>query len=521
MSLLRQLAWRSRRGQGVWLREHRWFLGVLLVGALFRGVALLGFRPILWFNDGFEYLGVAQRWQAYPIRPAGYSAFLVLLRPLHSFAILASVQHLLGLVTAALVYALLRHRGVAGWLATLGVVPQLLDVHQIQLEHMVLSDTLFTFLVVVGLVLLAWHDQASIWLAGGAGLALGLAVVTRTVGLPLLMGATAYLLLRRPGWRPAIAFLALALIPIGGYATYFHTQHGKYALNTADGVFLYSRVMAFADCAKMAPPPDLQMLCDQRPVPLRPPSQDYIWHPSPLNRLPTGADSLRIPADRFSSAINDPALRFALLAIRRQPLQYLGTGTKDFLRSFALHRPHFPNNQAVTAFDFRNHPIYEPSQRVFAAGGTSQADASAYERGTASTRVESPWSIIMIDYQKVANVPGPALLAFLLVSLGVLGLRRRDDRRWLVGLFAGTALVALLVPPFTAEYDFRYVLPALPLLGASTALAVAMLMGRRSDPSADTPHGSAPEDLADVDEFDNSRPLPRRMAKRGQAGTSR
>ncbi len=46
-------------------------------------------------------------------------------------------------------YALLRRVGLPSWGATLAMVPVLLSAYAIQIEHFVLSDTLFAFLVMI------------------------------------------------------------------------------------------------------------------------------------------------------------------------------------------------------------------------------------------------------------------------------------------------------------------------------------------------------------------------------------
>nr|BFE86655.1 hypothetical protein GCM10020093_092560 [Planobispora longispora] len=130
------------------VREHRWFLGVLALGAALRVVTMLGYRPALWFPDSYTYVVTALKLRPDLVRPAGYPVFLRLLEPFHSFAVVSLAQHLLGLLTGALVYLTARRLRAAGWAAALASVPVLLDAYQIELEHLLVSDTLFTVLVV-------------------------------------------------------------------------------------------------------------------------------------------------------------------------------------------------------------------------------------------------------------------------------------------------------------------------------------------------------------------------------------
>ena len=108
-------------------------------------------------------------------------------------------------------------------------------------------------------------------------------------------------------------------------------------MTDSTGVFLYSRVMTFADCSRMSLPADLLPLCTSVPPGQRPIAQAYIWTPaSPL---------LRLPEPEFSPAVNQLAKRFAVAAIEAQPLDYAAAVWDDTARSFAWNRTVFPNGQ--------------------------------------------------------------------------------------------------------------------------------------------------------------------------------
>ena len=221
------------------LRGHRVFASVLAVGALLRVVAMLGYRPALWFNDSYDYVRIALDPFAHPIRPAGYGIFLWLLKPFHSFVVVVGVQHLLGLATGALVYLLLRRRGLPGWGATPASAPVLLDGNVIELETLILSDTLFLFLVVAALTALLWNGRRGLGPLV-AGLLLAGATLTRTIGLPVLLLVLLALLAGRR-WRALGTVAAAGLLPLAAYAMWFHAAHDRYALTATDGVFLWGR----------------------------------------------------------------------------------------------------------------------------------------------------------------------------------------------------------------------------------------------------------------------------------------
>ena len=82
-------------------RRH-WLFGLVLACAVaLRVLAMLAFRPIMWFGgDSASYLATGLRLIPDPSRVGGYGFMLWALRPLHSLALVAAVQHLMGIVIA-------------------------------------------------------------------------------------------------------------------------------------------------------------------------------------------------------------------------------------------------------------------------------------------------------------------------------------------------------------------------------------------------------------------------------------
>src|SRR3984885_7973257 len=106
----RQLLPRLRHLAG----ENRLFTGALVAGAVLRLLAILGYPGALWFaGDSYVYLGAALRPQPNLSKSTGYSFFLKLLLPFHSLTLVTTVQHLMGLAVAVLIYVLLRRNNVS------------------------------------------------------------------------------------------------------------------------------------------------------------------------------------------------------------------------------------------------------------------------------------------------------------------------------------------------------------------------------------------------------------------------
>ncbi|MBF8185631.1 hypothetical protein ITP53_07745 [Nonomuraea sp. K274] len=433
---------------------HRALVIAMLPAIGLRVLAVLGFPPaLLFYGDSFAFL--SEKLAPGTTRPSGYSLLLAVLRPAHSLTLVTVLQHLLGLALAVAVYALLRRRGLPGWGATLLVTPLLYDEFLVLLEHMIMADAIFIVLVTAAVVLIVWRVTPATAAVGGV--LLGLAGITRTVGLPLLLLTAAYLLIRRYGWRPLVALLVAGAIPLGAYATWMKVEKGKFALTEADGNFLWSRTMSFADCDVIKPPERLAVLCPQMPVAERPYPPHWLWESfSPLLKVPG-------PANR-----NQLAGEFGRAAILAQPGGYLGAVATDLTGLFRWER---------TAVDEKTPYKLPASERPL---NESVRDvAESYEGGPAATRVVEPFAGWLRAYQRFGYVPFPVLTLVLAGAL-VTGLVRR---RWDV-LLPGLAALALMVsPPFLAAFDVRYVIPAIPLVFLALGLSLVARDDLRPRPS--------------------------------------
>ena len=130
------------------------FTVALAGGALVRLIAVIGYPGALWFaGDSYVYLGAALRPQPNLSKTTGYSLFLRALLPFHSLTLVAVLQHLMGLGVAVMIYVLLRRNGVAKHWSAVATLPVLLDGFMIEDEHMIMTETVFTFCVMLALLL--------------------------------------------------------------------------------------------------------------------------------------------------------------------------------------------------------------------------------------------------------------------------------------------------------------------------------------------------------------------------------
>ncbi|MEO5875667.1 MAG: hypothetical protein ABIS86_15440 [Streptosporangiaceae bacterium] len=430
-------------------RVHRGFALLLATGIVLRIITMLGFRWQLWFNDAWSYVGAAVRMRPHEARPNGYSFLLAAFRPVHAYWPTIVLQHLLGLAVGVMIYALLVRRGSRPWVACLAGAPVLLDAYEIQLEHLLLSDTLFVFLMTAALLVILWPGPLTLQRAAGLGALLAAAGLTRSIGLALVPVVLLWLIVRRAGWRRLAIVVAVCALPLLGYAAWFSTEFGRFALSNSDGPFLYARVMKFADCTKFAVPDRERPLCTSVPRGERPSSQFYVW----------GADSplASIPGDRFSNGKNALAGSFARRAILAQPVDYLAAVGSDVLRVFRWDRSVYPDDYTYSQYEFGT-----PTKPVAA---WAEADLRRYTGGDlAATTIVRPYATIMEWYQRYFYLRGTMLGLVLLLPL--LGRNRRAAA--LPWLFSWALL---FTPAITCEFDYRYVVPSIPMACLAAALA--------------------------------------------------
>jgi len=457
-------------------RNHRLFTVAVLVSIIPRFIAAMGFKPALFIQDSFSYMQQGTYFKPGQLRPAGYPLLLRFLEPFHSLLLVTTAQHLMGIALAAIIYGVLRTRGLPAWGAALAAVPTLFDSRQIWLESSILPDTLFTLVLMIAVAILIVRPRLAIWEAVLVGLLVSYASVIRGNGAPVFVIIVIFLLIRRVGWRVITACVAAFAVPLVGYMLWFHALYGQFNITNSTGMFLWSRTMSFANCAVINPPADLRPLCPEN-QPGHPTTPAPAWsvqavqdERSPAQYLWASGAWYQNDAHPGINAYNNHlAMQFAERAILAQPLDYLKTVGQGVLLTFLGT----DRSESYLSDHFTVAP------HVATLAPYMKHDENRYAHTTQNTHVHQPWAYLMFWYQEPVWFPG---IVFLGVFLAGLGWLIRRWRGW--GVYAalawGVGFVNLVMPIAAHELDYRYALSAVPF----ACLALALALNRKPAPRA-------------------------------------
>jgi hypothetical protein len=419
-----------------------------------------------------------------PVRPAGYAAFLAGLDQLGGLSLTIAVQHALSLATALLAYLLFRRLGAPRLVALLPAAGYALVFDHLYFAHSLLSETLFTFLLVTALLAAAIAARPSrpsaralVVPAAAAGLLLAAAVAVRSAGLFVIpVVAVAAPLIADTGWRRrGLLAGALVLAALAGLAAYMGAQRTTIdyvGLNKGGGWALYARSAPFADCREFTPPPGTEQLCETSDWRDRPGPDFYAWDDGSPARQAFGGPP---HASELVAA-------FGREALKAHPDRYLRAVTKDLVRyvdpGFGHDRPKSGDGPDKLELDLR-HEYYEGLN----------LDAVRPLHG--EHRVEVAGAVgVLADVQRVVRIHGALVLLGLLGLLAGLAAGPRPARASML-LTGGTAIVLMGLAAATTTYNYRYAAPFLPLLLGAGAWGALLLYrrGRRrpADPSASAP----------------------------------
>jgi len=457
------------------LREHWLIAALVTAGALVRILTMVAYSPALLFPDSWGYIstGLSGSFVGLPtIHPVGYPLLIRLLTlPERSLALLVAIQHLAALGIGVAIYVALIRARLPRWAAAAAAALVLLDGYTMTLEQYVMSDTFFTVGMVVALLVLAWPQLGSGRArpptparAAFTGLVIALTALVREVAPFTIPVVLVYLLWMRAGWRPLVALVVAAALPLLVYSALIDHRFHVFSMTATPGWTLYGRVAGFADCTGVKLEPAAHRLCEtsaQRAS--HPDAPDwYIWGPSPARRLfhpSTESIADVAPTNRVLES-------FSRTMIVNHPLDFVGVTLADFLRYFTPDA--VPYNDAVSATSL---------PRSVAAEARSPATQRRALPGL-TLSVRSPAGFVR-SYRGVVHVPRPVLVLLALASLLAVCLRVPARRE--IFLLAGSAVMILLGTAASGGFALRYMLPAVPLLAIGGSIGVAQLLDRRGN----------------------------------------
>jgi hypothetical protein len=459
------------------LRNHWPLVLVLVVAAAVRAGVAVAYWPAVFFGDSWSYLNLAFEGDPIafaPDRPSGYPVAISVLSVFgRSLAAITVAQHLAGLVTGVLVYALILRLHLPRWLATTGAAVVVLDAYAIALEQQVLAEAFFTLALVSSFYLAVGRDRGIPALAA-SGVLLALATTMRTAALFAIPVWIAYVAWSHRSVRllaPAAVGLAAPLL---AYAIWHSAETGRFGLTHADGWFLYGRVGEIADCRGADIPRAGRPLCARNARDRREGAAYHIWNADGPARRVFGGMS-RDPATQERS--NEVLREFALAIIRDRPGRYAELVWDDFMRYFDADAVSRGNSDlAVQLPQFgRLVGLNEVARDRWFPGFVPHVRPPAKR---------------MRDYHEVVHTPRPlmgglalAAVAALLAAAGAALLGRRPlPRRREVFLLSGAALAMLLGTAATSDFVLRYLIPVVPLLvcGGLAACADLLALGARA-----------------------------------------
>jgi 4-amino-4-deoxy-L-arabinose transferase-like glycosyltransferase len=476
-------AWDLARARRL-AREHWLFAVIMVCATALRAVVLLAYQQALIFPDSERYLQYAHnftvgQWAPDWLRTSGYSVLLIPAVLTRNLTSVVTIQHLMGLATAVLIYATAIRFGARRWLAALATIPVLFDPLQLDIEQYILTDVSATFLVVVALFLLARKGEAiGPKAALTAGLLIAAATIIRESDLLVMIPVLLYLVIIVRPWRRlavrAGVLLGACLVPVLGYLVWVHLWFGVFNFVNYSPEFMYGRIAQFAECTGLSLPSYERHLCPPQPPAQRNPDF-YMWAPQSPQVTLKPADGLT-----KSQIVDD----FDWRILKHQPLTYLKVVAGDVLYSFSPVRGDGPEQYPTSYHDFHTY---------FPDGKGELATLRAYTGSTG--RVQPALAGFLTGYGHDFYVPGPLLAAGLALGLAGtagLGRARRSRLRGPCLLFTlGT--IFMVIPPFIiATFDWRYELPQFSLIPIAAVLAVTAMAGWDRDRPPAEPAGLEP-----------------------------
>jgi hypothetical protein len=477
--MLREARWSAaaRRPDSLAARVPLAVALLFAAGLVLRLVVSLVYQPAVMNNaDSATYIVMADGGLfGDPVRTTGYPIFMIALHAISDqLAFTIAVQHVVGIATAVLLYALGRRAGAPVWAAAIGAAAILLPLDQIVLEHVILAEALFIFMLVAALYACVraldeprplWRafDSRHAWIIA-ATLLLALSAWVRAVALPLAPFFLLWILLAIPGtWRRRVVNAAVAGVTIAALMlTYFvlnESRTGYFGLTQSSGWAIYSRSAPFADCNQFTPPDGTEELCETTPQAARYGPDYYGWE----------AGSPAVQQFQYPPNGNDQLGAFGREAIRAQPRAYATAVAKDTLR-------YFIPNYSTYAFGGPGYDTLDIQREDPALEREVWGWLSGYYDGIDQRRMDEGVEVLSEIQDWVRVQPWVMAIAMLVGIAGIVFSRGRV--RAVLILLCGVGLLLFVIPSASANYNARYAIPSSGPILLGGAIGAWVLLGR-------------------------------------------
>ncbi len=447
-------------------------MGILALGLVLRLLAIVSWWPVTpTLDDGYQRF--ASNPFLDPQHPAGYGLIVAALGHLsRRVAFTVGLQHVIGLVSAVVLWRAARRVCVSRWAALLVLALMTLDPDLIFLEHSIMSESWAVLTIVLALYATVRCCERpggrSGWLwALGSGTALAAGVMIRSATLPLVPVIAIAVLCWEPGawraWRTnvraAALLVATVVVLLLGFASANAAFGQRFGIAPSPGWYLYGRVAQFADCSRFDPPAGTRALC-QTTAPEQRPSA-YVYE------FGAGSPAIR----RFGAFGSHDALvgAWAKRALAAQPGDALQTAW-SYLRAYWVPST-LPARLRATSDGLDPQLQFTYANPYF---------VDAIHRDLA--RFYAPFSVhpwhpgleILAAFEHVTRFGATMLfVCTVLLALGaIVGTRRARAALWLFGV-GGLSLIIASVA--TGTYSGRYTVPMAPPMIVAAAISLGEL----------------------------------------------
>ncbi|MGH2953363.1 MAG: glycosyltransferase family 39 protein [Solirubrobacterales bacterium] len=457
-------------------------LVLVLAGIWLRIAAAVSWWPVTTtLSDAWPYAFYAETGPFdNPQHPPGYSALLALVGVVtREVAVPVLLQHLLGIASALLLFAAVRRLTGSPWPGLVPAAVVLLNGDQIYLEHSIMSEGPFVFLVSGSLyACVRALDEPQPWWRwplAAAGLAVA-ATTVRAVGVFLIAGLIAALVVSRPrpwlpNWRTPAVIAGVAVALLVPYVTVIVANGDSFGIAPSSGWHLYHRVAPFADCEEFTPPEGTEALCESTPPAERLGGDFYLFDP----------ESPAVREFEFIGREDRQVGAFARQVVLSQPTDYLEAVWLD-LRAFFVPSAHAQIPFSGGALDpqlnwsaaLPPYPNLDPRTEVDTERGMETFfDDFSVSKNRAGLE-------LLRDVQRVLRFGATGLvITTALTLLGLLIGARRE--RVGVLLFGVGGLALLAAPTLSGVYVGRYMVPLAGLLAAGAAIAATSIVRAEAD----------------------------------------